>query len=53
VAEEEKVDPAHVSGTGRGGRITKGDVIHFIKAGGSRQEERVKMTRLTHASPSA
>jgi len=46
VAEEEKVDPAHVAGTGRGGRVTKGDVISFIKGGGSRQEERVKMTRL-------
>jgi 2-oxoglutarate dehydrogenase E2 component (dihydrolipoamide succinyltransferase) len=46
VAAEEKVDPASVSGTGRGGRITKGDVINFIKGGGSRQEERVKMTRL-------
>ncbi len=46
VAEEEKVDPAHVPGTGRGGRITKGDVINFIKSSGSRQEERVKMTRL-------
>ncbi|MEE8339423.1 MAG: dihydrolipoyllysine-residue succinyltransferase [Xanthomonadales bacterium] len=46
VAEEEKVDPARVPGTGRGGRITKGDVISFIKGSGSRQEERVKMTRL-------
>lgn len=46
VAEEEKVDPSSLEGTGRGGRITKGDVINFIKAGGSRQEERVKMTRL-------
>jgi len=46
VAEEEKVDPGSVPGTGRGGRITKGDVINFIKGGGSRQEERVKMTRL-------
>lgn len=46
VAEEEKVDPARVPGTGRGGRITKGDVINFIKGAGSRQEERVKMTRL-------
>ena len=46
VVEEEKVDPTLVSGTGRGGRITKGDVINFIKGGGSRQEERVKMTRL-------
>ena len=46
VAEEEKVDPASVEGTGRGGRVTKSDVINFIKGGGSRQEERVKMTRL-------
>ncbi|MFC1796368.1 dihydrolipoyllysine-residue succinyltransferase, partial [Pseudomonadota bacterium] len=46
VAEEEKVDPASVPGTGRGGRVTKGDVINFIKGGGSRLEERVKMTRL-------
>ena len=46
VAEEEKVDPAGLEGTGRGGRVTKGDVINFVKGGGSRQEERVKMTRL-------
>ena len=46
MAEEEKVDPAKVSGTGRGGRITKGDVIRFVQGGGSRLEERVKMTRL-------
>ena len=46
VAEEEKVDPASVEGTGRGGRVTKSDVMNFIKGGGSRQEERVKMTRL-------
>ena len=46
VAQEEKVDPANVAGTGRGGRITKGDMLKFVKGGGSRQEERVKMTRL-------
>jgi 2-oxoglutarate dehydrogenase E2 component (dihydrolipoamide succinyltransferase) len=46
VAEEEKVDPGSVEGTGRGGRVTKGDVLNFLKGGGSRQEERVKMTRL-------
>ena len=46
MAEEEKVDPAKVAGTGRGGRITKGDVIRFVQGGGSRLEERVKMTRL-------
>ena len=46
VAEEEKVDPAQLEGTGRGGRVTKGDVLQYLKGGGSRQEERVKMTRL-------
>jgi len=46
VAQEEKVDPASLAGTGRGGRVTKGDVLNFLKGGGSRQEERVKMTRL-------
>jgi 2-oxoglutarate dehydrogenase E2 component (dihydrolipoamide succinyltransferase) len=46
VAEEEKVDPGSVAGTGRGGRVTKGDVLSHIRGGGNRQEERVKMTRL-------
>lgn len=46
VAEEENVDPGSLAGTGRGGRVTKGDVLNFIKGGGSRLEERVKMTRL-------
>jgi 2-oxoglutarate dehydrogenase E2 component (dihydrolipoamide succinyltransferase) len=46
VAEEENVDPESVEGTGRGGRVTKGDVLNFIKGGGSRMEERVRMTRL-------
>lgn len=46
LAEEEKVDPGQVPGTGRGGRVTKGDVIQFLKGSGSRTEERVKMTRL-------
>jgi len=46
VAEEQKVDTGRVEGTGRGGRVTKGDVLNFLKGGGSRQEERVRMTRL-------
>jgi 2-oxoglutarate dehydrogenase E2 component (dihydrolipoamide succinyltransferase) len=46
VAEQESVDASRVAGTGRGGRVTKGDVLNFIKGGGSRQEERVKMSRL-------
>ena len=46
VAEEEQVDARQVEGTGRGGRVTKGDVLSFLRGGGSRQQERVKMTRL-------
>ncbi len=46
LAEEEKVDADKVPGTGRGGRVTKGDVLQFLKGAGSRTEERVKMTRL-------
>jgi len=46
VADEENVDPGRVAGTGRGGRVTKGDVLSFLKGGGSRQQERVRMTRL-------
>lgn len=49
VAQEEQADVSQVKGTGRGGRITKGDVIQHVRAGtgaGPRHEERVKMTRL-------
>ncbi len=49
VAEEEKADVSKVAGTGRGGRITKGDVINYVRSdapAGPRPEERVKMTRL-------
>jgi 2-oxoglutarate dehydrogenase E2 component (dihydrolipoamide succinyltransferase) len=45
-AEEEQVDSSKVAGSGRGGRITKGDILAYARSGGSRQEERVKMTRL-------
>ncbi len=49
VAEEERADISRLAGTGRGGRITKGDVIKHVQhagAPGPRPEERVKMTRL-------
>ena len=49
VAEEAKADVSQVAGTGRGGRITKSDVINYVRDGapeGPRPEERVKMTRL-------
>ena len=49
IAEEEKTDISSVAGTGRGGRITKGDLINHARntdPSGPRPEERVKMTRL-------
>jgi len=49
VAEEEKADISQVAGTGRGGRITKADVINYVNTGEAsspRPEERVRMTRL-------
>jgi len=46
LAEEERVDPDKIPGSGRGGRVTKSDVLQFLKGAGSRTEERVKMTRL-------
>ena len=34
IASEHNVDPAQVSGTGRGGRVTKKDILDFIEQGG-------------------
>jgi 2-oxoglutarate dehydrogenase E2 component (dihydrolipoamide succinyltransferase) len=46
IVEQEAVDPQAVPATGRGGRLTKADVVRFLSQSGSRLEERVKMTRL-------
>ncbi|WP_010297287.1 2-oxoglutarate dehydrogenase complex dihydrolipoyllysine-residue succinyltransferase [Candidatus Odyssella thessalonicensis] len=55
IVEEKNVDLASVTGTGKDGRITKGDVIQHMATPTSQQssmrisegrEERVKMTRL-------
>ncbi len=48
MAAEHDVDPSEVSGSGRGGRITKGDMHKHVSSGasGPRPEERVKMSRL-------
>lgn len=34
--EEEKLDPSAIAGTGKGGRITKGDVLEHLAAGGAK-----------------
>lgn len=44
-AADSDVDTGKVAGTGRGGRVTKPDVIRHA-SGGAREEERVKMSRL-------
>ncbi len=61
VATENKLDPAQVAGTGRDGRVTKEDLVNFMRndgakpaaaasaapvASGARSEERVPMTRM-------
>ncbi|MDT8449781.1 MAG: 2-oxoglutarate dehydrogenase complex dihydrolipoyllysine-residue succinyltransferase, partial [Wenzhouxiangellaceae bacterium] len=46
---ENRLDPDSIPGTGRDGRITKGDVLSYLASGGTggpRPEERVKMSRL-------
>lgn len=46
IAAENDVDTSQVEGSGRGGRVTKGDMLKHLQSGGARPEERVKMTRL-------
>jgi len=45
---ENDLDASQIEGSGRGGRVTKGDVMSHMAAGatGPRPEERVKMSRL-------
>ncbi|MFP4207633.1 MAG: 2-oxoglutarate dehydrogenase complex dihydrolipoyllysine-residue succinyltransferase [Wenzhouxiangella sp.] len=43
---ENQLDPASLEGSGRAGRLTKGDVLRHLSGGGPRPEERVKMSRL-------
>ncbi|NKI34147.1 dihydrolipoyllysine-residue succinyltransferase [Wenzhouxiangella sp. XN79A] len=46
LAADNEIDPSSVEGTGRDGRVTKGDMLKHISGGGSRPVERVKMSRL-------
>ena len=38
IASEHGVDVSQVSGTGRGGRVTKKDILAFVESGGQQQE---------------
>ena len=49
IASEKNINPSDINGTGKGGRITKGDVLEPQQASSkdnSVRESRVKMTRL-------
>ncbi len=52
VATQEGIDPKDVEGSGRGGRVTKEDLVNHLNkagvtaAGGARPEQRVPMTRI-------
>jgi 2-oxoglutarate dehydrogenase E2 component (dihydrolipoamide succinyltransferase) len=46
IAAENEVDTGEVQGSGRDGRVTKGDVLKHISGGSARPVERVKMSRL-------
>jgi 2-oxoglutarate dehydrogenase E2 component (dihydrolipoamide succinyltransferase) len=48
LAAEAGVSPAEVAGSGKGGRVTKGDMLAHLTAGprGARVEQRVPMTRI-------
>lgn len=52
VATQEGINPAEVEATGRGGRVTKEDLVNHLNkagvaaAGGARPEQRVPMTRI-------
>jgi pyruvate dehydrogenase E2 component (dihydrolipoamide acetyltransferase) len=38
IASEHGVDPGAVPGTGKGGRVTKKDILAFVESGGERQQ---------------
>ncbi|HET6602764.1 MAG TPA: 2-oxoglutarate dehydrogenase complex dihydrolipoyllysine-residue succinyltransferase [Xanthomonadaceae bacterium] len=49
VAGEHDIDASQVEGSGRGGRVTKEDLVNYMRAGGeagARAQERVRMTRI-------
>jgi pyruvate dehydrogenase E2 component (dihydrolipoyllysine-residue acetyltransferase) len=38
IASEHGVDPSSVAGTGKGGRVTKKDILAFVESGGAQQQ---------------
>jgi 2-oxoglutarate dehydrogenase E2 component (dihydrolipoamide succinyltransferase) len=53
VAAENKMDTAAISGSGRGGRVTKGDVLDAIKTGSAASAAPAKVTAASTPAASA
>jgi 2-oxoglutarate dehydrogenase E2 component (dihydrolipoamide succinyltransferase) len=52
IASEHGVDPSRVPGTGRGGRVTKKDILNFIEAGGqAAQAAQAEAPKVPAAAP--
>jgi pyruvate dehydrogenase E2 component (dihydrolipoamide acetyltransferase) len=51
IASEHGVDPNQVQGTGRGGRVTKKDILAFIEAGGPAPAEAPPQPEAVAATP--
>jgi pyruvate dehydrogenase E2 component (dihydrolipoamide acetyltransferase) len=53
IASEHGVDVNQVSGTGRGGRVTKKDILAFVESGGAQQEQQAQPQPQEQAAPVA
>jgi pyruvate/2-oxoglutarate dehydrogenase complex dihydrolipoamide acyltransferase (E2) component len=51
IASEHGVDVGQVSGTGRGGRVTKKDILGFVKSGGQPQDQQEAPQQAAPAAP--
>jgi 2-oxoglutarate dehydrogenase E2 component (dihydrolipoamide succinyltransferase) len=53
IASEHNVDPSQISGSGRGGRVTKKDILAFIESGGAQQQAAAPAPASPAAAPQA
>jgi pyruvate dehydrogenase E2 component (dihydrolipoamide acetyltransferase) len=53
IASEHGVDPSQVPGTGRGGRVTKKDILNFIESGGQPAQPAAPAPPETPKAPAA
>ena len=52
VATENKIDPTQVPGSGRGGQVTKEDLVNFMRAGGQKPSTPAPTSSPAPAAPS-